>query len=278
MKKLIIVFLIILLPVYPLWAQNFAAKKNRVVILPPRGSLVSGERLVYEIQWLGFPVGNIILSVAGLERINGREAYHIIGEAKPNRFFASLYDLRYRVDSYMDKDTYCTLRFKKTRIMQGRESQVEICFDQEKHTAFVTEKGDAPKMQVSRARGRLQMQNKPSTQTLKCSQDLFSTIYYLRLMELKEDSSYNVPIYYDKRNWITNIEVSKPWSQDFVRKGQFNVFKARIDSDLNEMILGMREITGTLTADGRRIPMEFRFGSGIGSFYGKIREISPSDG
>jgi hypothetical protein len=162
--------------------------------------------------------------------------------------------------------------------MQGKESKVEISFNQEKHSASVVEKGNAPRMQVSQSRGRLQKHNKPSVQTSKCSQDLFSTIYYLRLMDLNENASYSIPVYYDKRNWVTKIKISTPWNQDFTKIGNFSVFKANIDSDLNEMILGMREITGTLTTDSRRIPLEFRFGSGIGSFYGKIREIRSSDG
>jgi len=278
MKKVIFLFAAVIFFTSSACAQNFAGRKERIAISPARGSLVSGEKLVYEIQWLGFPVGNIILTVAGVEKINGRDAYHIIGEARPNKFFSSFYDLQYRVDSYMDKITYCTLKFEKTRIMKGKKKQLEISFDQQRHTAQVTEKGAAPGIKLSASRSRLIKEKKPSSQIDKCSQDLFSTIYFLRLMDIKEEGSYSLSVYYDKRNWATNIKVSKAYAVDIPRKGGFSVFKATIDSDLNESILGMREITGTLTADPRRIPLEFRFGSGIGSFYGKIREIQPPDG
>lgn len=275
MKRSILIGTALFLFIPAVYAQNFSGKTKEVRILPPKNSLIIGEKLEYDILWLGIPVGNILLNVSGIEKVNGRDAYHITGEAKPNDFFAALYDLEYRVDSYMDTLTCCTLSFEKSKIVNGKISKVEIAFDQDKHLAMVKEEGAVPRAQRPASRNLTMRQKEPLNQTIRCSQDIFSTIFYLRLMDLKEKSSYDIPVYYDKRNWITNIKISGAFSRDFHKKGIFDVFGVTIDSDLDELILGMRQMTGLLTADSRRIPMEFRFGSGIGSFYGKIRSIYP---
>lgn len=51
------------------------------------------------------------------------------------------------------------------------------------------------------------------------------------------------------------------------------VFKAVMDSELSEFILGKSKMVVYFTADSRRIPIEFKFGTGIGSVQGKIKSI-----
>jgi len=47
-----------------------------------------------------------------------------------------------------------------------------------------------------------------------------------------------------------------------------------MDSTLGEFIMGNRDMLVYFSADSRRIPIEFKFGTGIGFIRGVIQDIS----
>ena len=50
------------------------ADTGQVIPLPEQ-RLPEYERLTYKIKWLGLPVGTILASIKGIEKIRGRDAY-----------------------------------------------------------------------------------------------------------------------------------------------------------------------------------------------------------
>jgi hypothetical protein len=90
-------------------------------------------------------------------------------------------------------------------------------------------------------------------------------------MDLKENSSYTINIYYDERNWEVKFKVGQPFLKEIRKKGTFPVFEIIMNTELNEFILGKSDLILFLTADRRRIPTEFKLGTGLGTIHGKIR-------
>lgn len=254
-------------------AQNFAGKKEVLSISSPEKSLRDKEDLVYNIEWLRIPIGIIRLNLSGIEKIEGYECYNITAKARPNNFFSKFYDVEYTVHTYVDKKSFYTRRFEKTRRVKNKTTKTIINFDWEKQRADVKDEGDAPGVIISPVREKVGAKKATTAEVLTGTHDLFSSLYYLRLLDLKANNSYAINIYYGKKNWPLSVKIGEPFLKEIRKKGSFVVFKAVMDSELSEFILGKSKMTVYFTADSRRIPIEFKFGTGIGSVQGKIKSI-----
>jgi hypothetical protein len=271
MKNTVIVIAIIFSLGTAGYAQNFAKQKEKFTIAEPREALKTGEVLSYSLEWLGIPMGNITLKAENIKNINGRDCYHITARATPNRFFSKFYDVEYIVNTYIDTNTFQTLRFEKTRRLRDKFHYVEIDFDWEKEEARYKAQGSAETILLSPVRGQIEANTPITLKIMSGVQDLFSSFYCLRLMQLEVGKDYSINIYYDQRNWKLNLKAEEPFLKDIRDKGTFLIFGVFIDSRLSEYILGRSNITVYLTADPRRIPVEFKFSTGIGPMRGKIK-------
>lgn len=274
MKKIIILILLSLGLSTLVYAQNFRDKKEKITIAPPANALKTGEQLCYSVEWLGIPVGKIILSVQGIKKIDGNECYHIMAMAMPNKFLSKLYEIKYIVHTYIDTKTFYTRRFEKTRRLKGKFSYVLIDFDREKKEVRYKQLGSAPLLDISAVRDQIAASLPVTLKILDDTQDLFSSFYYLRFLGLKENQKHNhLNIYYAQRNWSVNARIEEPFLKDMRKLGSFAVFGVSLDSNLGEFIIGKRKMLVYFTADSRRIPLEFKLATSLGLIRGKIQNI-----
>lgn len=104
-----------------------------VKIPPPR--IPGYEKVTYKVKWLGAPVGTITVSINGMKKIDGRDAYHIEIIAKTNEFCSKIYRIDDRYVSYIDAKELYTLRHEVYR-REGRYKKDAVTdFDQVNHKA-----------------------------------------------------------------------------------------------------------------------------------------------
>lgn len=271
--KIIQIIIIIFCLNVPAFAQDFKGQKIKLAIQGPEKKYKVGETLKYSIEWLGIPVGLVILNINGIEKINNYDCYHITGKAMPNDFLKHIVDLEYEVNSYIDTKSHFTRRFEKIRRLKGKVTQVSINFDPEKGLADFQSEGSAGVYVVSTARKQLNKIMPTTNKIPKGTQDLLSSLYYFRLLNLEEVSNYSVNIYYDRRNWDFTFTVGKPFLKEIRKKGTFAAFEISPNSQLNDFILGKRKFSILFTADSRRVPVGFSFATGVGSIQARIQEI-----
>lgn len=277
MKKIIVIWTIIFFSLSAiLYAQDFRGGIEKISISEPERGLVVGEVLQYSVEWLGIPVGKIVLKVEGIIDINNHKCYHITGRAIPNKFFRRFYDMEYKVDTYIDvKDLY-PHRFEKIRRMNNIFTYVVIEFDQEKNKAtyrYYTPQGPIEIIEFPSMRKEMIANETTTIEVPYGVQDLFSSFYYFRLLKIKEGASYPIDISYGLKNWKVDIKVEKPFWKDIYKKGTFAVIRGYPSSALNDFILGRRRIHVDFTADSRRIPLVFNLSTAIGSIQGIIQDI-----
>ncbi len=254
-------------------AQNFSGNTSDVAIAAPERSLKIGETLQYSVEWLGVPVGRITLYVDGIKKIDGNDCYHIVGRAKPNRVISKFYDVEYTVHTYIDVKNGYTVRFEKTRRMNNQVSYVEIDFDHKKNEALYRQSGSAPMWELSEVHDQVANSVPVTIKIFDGTQDLFSSLYYLRLLDLKQGQQRTINIYYEQRSWTLNAYIGVPFVRDIRHKGSFAVFEATLTSNLSKLVLGKSNMTVYLTADSRRIPVEFKFGTSLGTIRGIIQNM-----
>lgn len=256
-------------------AQNFKGKpETPVTIAGPQKTLKEGERLEYVVEWLGIPVGRITLSTNGIVTVNNRQCYHISAKAIPNRFFRKLYDMEYDVHSYIDIKTLSSVRFEKTRRMNNIYTYVEADFDQDKNEAiykYYSPSGPVEYVSFPSERKELIETHKEIIKVPPGVQDLLSSLFYFRLLEIKEQGNYPLNISYHSLNWKMDIKIGKAMMKEFRKKGSFGVFSAAPSSELNKFILGKRKLSVFFTADSSRVPVEFDFGTSVGALKGILQ-------
>jgi len=271
LKKAAILIILIFNVGNPVYAQNFKNQPQNIAISDPAKGLNIGETLGYSVEWLGIPVGKIVLKVEGITTINNYECYHITGTVMPNSFFRRLYDLEYTVHTYIDKKAYYTHRFEKVRRFNKQYNHIVIDFDQEKHRAKYFSEGVASHLNISPNRGIIQAKNPITFVIPYGTQDLLSSFYYFRFQKIEEDKNYPVNIYYDQRNWQMDMKVGEPFLREIHKKGCFPVVKISPDSVLNNYVLGKRRLIVYLTTDSRRIPIEFKLETALGPISARIQ-------
>lgn len=257
-------------------AQNFKGNPDEAEIQKPQKELTVEETLVYSAEWLGIPMGRIVLKIEGIKTINNRQCYHISASAIPNRVFRRFYDVEYRVSTYLDKDTLLPQRFEKLRRIGDNYNYVTIEFNYKKNEAtftYSTPKGDVEIVEFPSLR-KVVWKNETSVNKIPDSvQDLFSSLYYFRLLDIKEGKEYKINITYGSGIWSVKVKIDKPFLKDIYKKGTFGVIKVNPSSDLNLYILGKHKVTVYFTCDSRRIPVEFSLSTAIGYVRGKIQNI-----
>lgn len=273
LKKVAILIILVLSVGNPIYAQNFKAKPQNITISDPGKELNIGETLEYSVEWLGIPVGRIVLKVEGITTINNYECYHITVKALPNSFFQHLYDLEYTVHTYIDKQFYYTRRFEKIRRINKQYNHIVIDFDQEKHKAVFFSEGFATLFKISPERNKIEANTPITTEIPYGTQDLLSSFYYFRFLSMRENTSYPVNIYYNQRNWPVDMKVDKPFLKEIRKKGSFPVVKISPDSLLNNYILGKRRLIVYLTTDSHRIPLEFKLETALGPISARIQNL-----
>lgn len=255
------------------FSQNFKGTESTEIIQDPQDGFSLGETLLYSIEWLGIPIGTIVLKVENIVTVNNRQCYHVIARTMPNRFFRKMYDLEYEVHSYIDRESLLTIRFEKVRRLKNELDYVGIDFDQKKGEVQYRSSNSSGFIDFYFLREKTKSNN-PVTQNIpKGTQDLLSSLYYLRVLEIKENSLYPLNIYYNQRNWPIKMKVEKPFSRDFYRKGSFAIVKVSPVTDLSDYILGKKQVTVYLTVDPRRIPIEFKLDTAMGAVRGILKEL-----
>ena len=108
-------------------STDFSAKKQETAapLVQSLQTIPVGESLVYEVSWMGVPVGLGRLEVKGKETLGARAAYHVVAIAETNDFLSRIYPVHDEVHSWIDAETLQSLRFGK-KISEGRYRAEEI--------------------------------------------------------------------------------------------------------------------------------------------------------
>lgn len=259
------------------FAQNFKGRVQEATIATPQNKLTIGETLVYSVEWLGISAGKIILSVNGTEKIDGNECYHVTAKALPNKFFRMFHDVEYRVDSFIDTKGLFSRRFEKVKRLNNVYTCLVIEFNPEKNEAkykFDCAKAPADTNESASLRKKRATNKNTIVKIPTGTQDVLSTLYYFRLLDIKKGEAYPVNVSYDRQNWAFKINVGEPYLRDFHKKGSFCLFQISPNSDLINSITGKRGITIYLTADSFRKPALFTMNTKIGFLRGILQDLA----
>jgi len=200
-----------------------------------------GEKLTYEIRWMGIPVAIASFNVKETVNINARECYHIEVWVRSNAFLSKIYRVDDEFHTFIDKEKLYSLRFIK-RQAEGRYRSYEVVdYDQEVHQAIY-------KSFLNNSRKDFAIREN--------SQDDLSAIYCFRIRDVTVGGSVVMDVNADEKNWVLHIDVLQQGVMRLHRIGNLKAIEVEpraVSADGKPLEKGRAWIW--FSADENRIPL-----------------------
>ena len=232
------------------------ADRGEEVTGKPALNLVAGEKLVYDVSWIGISVGKIILENRGLEEVEGEEAYHLTFVTLSNKFLSNFFKIEDTVHTWVSREGGYPLRFEK-QVKEGHYSKHQVVkYDHDNLLAFYQRKDK---------NGEIKSMSIPPQ-----VQDVFSTLYWVRRQDLTLGEELVLDVNADKKNWVVKIEVVDRGVLETEAMGRSRAFVLEPSATHEGKALEKGKMRVWMTAGRRRIPLAFKVKTPI---FGSARAI-----
>ncbi|MDH3974502.1 MAG: DUF3108 domain-containing protein [Deltaproteobacteria bacterium] len=218
-----------------------------------------GERLEYEISWLGIPGGNSMLEVKGLKEMGGSDAYHVESRTWSNRFISTFYLVDDRIEGYMNAGDLTGISLK-VRQREGRHKvDKEISFDRENNKVYF------------RKNKKKSVHDVPPF-----IRDSLSSFYYLRTKELEVGKDVVMDTFSNGRLYKLIVKVLKREERQ-VKGKNYKTIKIQPLIKQNDVFKNKGDIFIWLTDDEYKIPVMIRSEIAIGYFTAELINLRKGD-
>lgn len=229
-------FLALLIP------SAFAETAEKIFPLSerPAAKIFLGEKMKFEVAYLGMTVGEAESVVKEIVQVNGRAAYHIEIEIRSRSILDWIYKVRDTHHTYIDVERFHSLRYEK-KIREGRYwTEESMEYDQDGHIGrFYSLKDNSRKEMF----------------IPKDVQDQISCGYWLRLQEVKPDSKISIPVNADEKNWDLEVVTHGVKEMRLKGVGVFQAIEVEPIILFEGFFVRRGKVRGWLGMDERRIPL-----------------------
>jgi hypothetical protein len=155
---------------------------------PSHAAFGPGEKLVFSIQYGLITAGEATLEIEPQVKVRqDRPVWHIVSQANSNATFSTVFRVRDRVESYMDTLELHSVRFEKHLREGNYKKDLLIQFDHQRRKATID--------------GKRECDVEPHVQ------DVLSSLYYVRTLDLQPGTSVYVPNHDNGKNYPLEVRV-----------------------------------------------------------------------
>lgn len=153
---------------------------------PAKDPIWVGEKLTYQVTYLGIPAGTFTLEALPYKSVGDRKVYHIMAKAWNSAVFGLMYKLNDYIETFIDYDGFFSHRFHlhQDETKQIRDS-LEL-YDSEKKQSYWWNRWDRKERGYSENKDFYPMESFP--------QDTLSSLYYLRVVPLPPGGQVSFPV------------------------------------------------------------------------------------
>lgn len=227
-----------------------------------------GERLVYDVTWLGLRAGEATLEAQGVVNVNGRQAYHLVTTAQSGPVISKIYRVDDRTESYLALEPMWALRFDKN-LREGRyRHSSQTLFDHEKgivtfrYLDFSRVPKDITRLEDAERYGEYVEQEFPLTPG---ALDELSVLYYVRTLPLVANTRVTARVFASRKNWELEVKVLGRETLETVL-GRRETLKVEPLLKFEGIFERKGRMIVWLTDDAERIPVQMKSEIIIGSF------------
>ena len=234
-----------------------------IVLEPPLAALQVGERLVYKGRWMGIPVGWGSIEVREIVEVQGRQAFHIVGEAHSNNWLSKFYPVHDIVHSYVDVEQLHPLRFEKSQHEGHYRSEEVVTFD---HVNGVATYESLLNREIKEFLNEAVKHTKIPPHT----QDPLSAFCVLRLQPIAVGTPINVDVYSDEKHFPTEVKVMKTLILEIRRRGVFPAVQVEPVARFKGLLVDRGRVYLYMSTDRQRVPLYIQLWTPWGLVTGTI--------
>lgn len=207
-----------------------------------------GERLAYDITYLGAKAGIAVMEVMEKTKLKGREVYHIVSTAQSNDFVSLFYPVDDRVESFIDVEGFYSHYIKIKQHQGKRKREKAISFDQIQHRAVQFKNNKEKVFEIP-----------PQVQ------DSLSSLYFFRVKNTIEvGRSVYINVHESEKNWQLEIRgVARERVTTPV--GIFDTIKVEAKVQYEGLFMDKGDVFIWFTEDEKRIPVMMKSKIKIGT-------------
>jgi hypothetical protein len=219
-----------------------------------------GETLTYDVTWSTYLVaGSATATVRERQTAANSPAYYIVAEGRPLPMLARLYNLYYKMDTWLDVVTLLPQRGSLYTEEGSRRRTATTRYDRARQRAFFEAKAEVP--------DALEFDVPPQVQ------DGLSAVYVLRAMTFKPGDRITVPVadegsVYSVRVHVVGSErVKVPLGEHDAWNLQVSITDAAGDPAANNVGVW-------ISTDSRRLPLRLQAELPVGEFVLNLRQAT----
>ena len=225
------------------------------VAIPPFGV---GERLTFDVKYGFIGAGTAVLAIPEVVSERGRACYRIVSLAESNAFVSVFFPVRDVVESLLDTRELVSVRFEK-RLREGEFRSHDLTIlDHDRHVAIYPRDSDDRLVPLS-----------------LYAQDILSSLYYVRMAELRVGESVYIENHADKKNYPLEIRVLRKERVE-VPAGEFDCIVVEPLMRTSGLFRHKGNLTVWLTDDERHVPVLMKSRVAIGSISAVLSEMEPA--
>jgi hypothetical protein len=237
---------------------NFTSKQcNREIkIDKPAQALTVGERLVFNVSWMGIPVGVGTLEVKEEARKAGRRAFHVIAIAETNDFLSKIYPVHDEVHSFMDAEDFHSLEFRKT-LKEGRyRADERIVYDRGRQIGSYESFHNGSKKEIP---------------TPPKVHDFLSAFFWFRLQPIEVGQKLRTIVNSEEKNWDLELDILRVETKHLRRQGSIDTVVVEPKTRLKGILYKRGKATVYFSCDRRRVPVWITLKTPYGPIVGVLQ-------
>jgi hypothetical protein len=204
------------------------------------GKIFLGEKMTFDVSYLGLTVGDAEIAVKEIVKVNGRDAYHIEINVRSRPVLDWIYKVRDTHHSYIDVEKLHSLRYEK-KIHEGSYwTDEEMEYDQEGHIGRFYSRKDNSRKEMFIA---------------KNVQDQISCAFYYRTADVRPDSKVSIPVNADEKNWDLEVQAHGVKQMKIEDVGIFQAVEVEPIIMFEGFFVRRGKVRGWMSMDERRIPL-----------------------
>ena len=262
-KRIVLLIFLSLLAQAPLFSAVNFAKNNSISesgvsppIEAPSGKLTVGEKLLFDVYWMGLEVGMGSLEVKEAVGPNGRPAYHVVAIARTNDTLSKIYPIYDEIYSKIDAEEFYSYEFGKN-LKEGRyRADERVVFDSKNRKGFYESFLNHTKKEFA---------------ILPKTQDFLSVFYWFRVQSIQAGQSVHTRISDKGKDYEVEIRVLQAQKKEL--RGGKVIWTIEVEprTQYKEVLYRRGRGWVNFTMDGSRGPVLIRIRTPFGPVTGVLR-------
>lgn len=228
-------------------------------------SFFDGEKINFNIRYLGFVVAEVFLKTNKIKKEGGGKAYHSKWSVSPSGVFSLFVDVTGEAHVYADYKTLFPYKLEQNFISSGRVSDAKLLLDRASLKAHY--------IRSSKGGNKKDKLIKKSWKIYKNSQNFFSFIFYLRKKSIKPGDVVKFYMVSSGKNYLYKVKALR---YELIRVGSNKVRTILLKPEVSykgKAVAKKKNLFLWLTDDEHRYPVKFQGKTKVGFLTAEISRI-----